>query len=127
MLRKTYLCAGVVLSVCALALPPLATAQAARHGRTFSLGGSTAPVINPDVAVNTINGTFMQVAGNSYIEAHLVSPAGALLNRVRVNASAEYAQMPRIAFSPHIGAAGGYLVTWHATVGTLARVRGRII
>jgi hypothetical protein len=95
-------------------------------GNTFSLGGTTVPVRDPDVAANPINNTYMQVSGNGFIEAHLVSATGTLINRVRVSNS-EYAAAPRIAFSPDVQVGGGYLVTWHASIGSFARVRGRII
>ena len=118
---------GACLAVCLILVPGLAFAQAGRSGNTFTLGGTTVPVRDPDVAANPINNTYMQVSGNGFIEAHLVSASGSLINRIRVTSSADYAQTPRIAFSPDVQDGGGYLVTWHASVGSFARVRGRLI
>jgi hypothetical protein len=124
MARTSNLCGGLLLAL--LALPGFAHAQASRSGNTFSLGGTTAPVRDPDVAFNSIDGTYVAVAGNTFIEAHLMNASGAKVGAVRVS-GADYAAAPRIAFSPHIPGGGGYLVTWHASLGAFARVRGRII
>ena len=116
----------VVCCLAVLFLPSLAQAQATRLGPSFNLGGTTAPVDQPDVAHDGVHNQFLQVAGKVFIEGHLVNGAGAMLAAFRVNAGGEYAQSPRVAFSPSVPGGGGYLVTWHATLGDFTRVRGRI-
>ena len=116
----------VVCCLGVLCLPGLAQAQATRLGPSFNLGGTTAPVDQPDVAFDGVHNQYLQVAGKVFIEAHLVNSAGALVTTFRVNAGGEYAQSPRVAFSPNVPGGGGYLVTWHATLGNFTRVRGRI-
>lgn len=124
MVRTTW--AGVFVCLVALLTPAAAVAQAGRLGPTFSLGGTNSPVDAPDVAHDPVHNQYLQVAGKVFIEAHLVNSAGALLNGFRVNSTGEYAQTPRVAFSPDIPGGGGYLVTWHATLGAFTRVRARI-
>ena len=118
--------AGVVLCLAVLFSPVLAYGQAARLGPTFSLGGTTSPVDAPDVAHDPVHNQYLQVAGKVFIEAHLVNSGGGLVTAFRVNTTGEYAQTPRVAFSPDIPGGGGYLVTWHSTLGPFTRVRGRL-
>jgi hypothetical protein len=116
----------VVCCLAVLFLPSLAHAQATRLGPSFNLGGTTSPVDQPDVAHDSVHNLYLQVAGKVFIEAHLVNSTGALLAAFRVNITGEYAQSPRVAFSPDVPGGGGYLVTWHASIGAFTRVRGRI-
>jgi hypothetical protein len=127
---KTNHFALVTAWACAIALlcPPPAAAQAARSGPTFSLGGTTSPVILPDIAHDYLNNRWLQVAGNGFIEGHLMNSTGGLIATMHVNATSGYVQNPRVEFSPDVaGGAGGYLVTWHETLGNLAYVRGRLV
>lgn len=125
---KTTRFALAVACACALLLPAPASAQAARSGPTFNLGGTTAPVILPDVAHDPVNNRWLEVAGNGFIEAHLLNATGGLIGSARVNATSGYVQNPRVEFGADIaGGAGGYLVTWHETLGNLAYVRGRLL
>jgi hypothetical protein len=120
----------LAVAACAfgLLIPTVASAQAARLGPTFNLGGTTAPVILPDVAHDSLHNRWLQVAGNGFIEGHLLDANGTLISTMRINASANYAQDPRVEFAGDIaGGAGGYLVTWHETIGNLAYVHGRIV
>jgi hypothetical protein len=113
---------------CALLVPARASAQAARSGATFNLGGTTSPVILPDVAHDPVHNQWLQVAGNGFIEGHLLNSTGGLLRTIRINATAGYVQYPRVEFGAAVaGGAGGYLVTWHETIGNLAYVRGRLL
>lgn len=124
MVRRSAYALAVVAAMC---MPLPAAAQAFRSGTTFSLGGTTAPVINPDVTYNSKDHQYLQVAGKSFIEGHVVDATGALLRTFTVTDNANYSQMPRAAYSPDaFSGAGGYLVTWHETMGPFARVRGRL-
>ena len=118
--------AGALLCGSLILTPGLAAAQAFRVGATFDLGGTTQPVEQPDVAYDSNNDQYLQVAGKVFIEAHLLNGTGGILRTFNVTNSGLYAQNPRVAFSPHIVGGGGYLVTWHASIGDIARVRGRI-
>lgn len=105
-----------------------ASGQASRLGPTFNIGAATAPVVAPDVAYDPTLNRYLKVAGKVWIEGHLLDGAGTVLASVRVNPSGNYAQMPRVIFAQGInGGNGGYLVTWHESIGTFAQVRGRMI
>lgn len=119
---KTNTFGWALACACALLTPVSASAQAARAGGTFSLGGTTAPVILPDVAHDPVNNRWLQVAGNGFIEGHLLNATGGIIASFRVNATAGYVQNPRVEYG-----GGNYLVTWHETIGNLAYVRGRLV
>jgi hypothetical protein len=111
--------------------PAPAAAQAQRYGPTFGVGGTTAPVLSPDVAHDSMRDRFLVVSGNGFIEAHLLDGNG---NRLAVfpvhdpRAYGGYSQTPRVAFGAGVnGGAGGYLVTWHEAVGPVAVVVGRMV
>jgi hypothetical protein len=95
------------------------------------IGGSTSPVIMPDVAYDTTRDRYLVVQGNGFIEGQLLDALGNRLAAFPVTAgflAGGYAQTPRVAYSPHVnGGAGGYLVAWHESVGPIAQVRGKII
>jgi hypothetical protein len=114
------------LALLALA-PASALGQAARVGPTFSLGGTTSPVEKPDIAYDSVNDRYLQVAGKGFIEAHLLNGAGSIIGTFKVNPGPNYAQAPRVAFGANVTRNGGYLVTWHETVAnTYGQLRGRI-
>lgn len=119
---KTKLLALGMACACALFSAPPAQAQASRLGPTFNLGGTTAPVILPDVAHDPVNNRWLQVAGNGFIEGHLLNATGGTIGAFRINATVGYVQNPRVEFG-----GDGYLVTWHETIGNLAYVRGRMV
>jgi hypothetical protein len=125
---NTKLFALAAAFTAAVMVPVPAAAQASRLGATFNLGGTTAPVILPDVAHDPVNNRWLQVAGNGFIEGHLLNSTGGLIANLRINATTGYVQNPRVEFGAAIaGGAGGYLVTWHETIGNLAYVRGRVL
>ena len=116
----------------ALATTPLpAAAQAARTGPTFRIGGSTSPVILPDVAYDPLHDRYLVVQGNGFIEGQLLDANGNRLNAFPVAMGflvGGHSQTPRVAFSPDLnGGQGGYLVTWHESVGSIAQVRGKLL
>ena len=114
-----------------------AAAQAARTGPTFSLGAGSGQqlVLTPDAAYDYVHDRYFTVHGHGLIEGVLSASNGGILavttpiNANRLAWAGEYAQTPRVAFSPDVnGGAGGYLVTWHETVpGGFAQVRGRLV
>lgn len=114
-----------LICVLAVGVPALATAQASRSGDTFVIGGTTPLIEQPDIAYDSTNNQYLQVAGKVFIEGHLLSAAGSLIKRFQISDGTYYAQNPRVTFSPDV-TGGGYLVTWHASVGDIARVHGRI-
>lgn len=122
---------ALIVVSAAIAAPRVAAAQASRTGPTFAIGGTTSPVILPDVAYDSLHSRYLVVSGNGFIEGHLLDANGARLNRIVVTAGSlagGYAQTPRAAFSPDLNnGAGGYLVTWHETVGSIAQVRGKLL
>jgi len=123
--------AASVLALVLLSPLPCA-AQATRAGATFMIGGSTSPVMFPDVARDTINDRFLVVQGNGFIEGQLLDANGAKIGAFTVNASrgvgGQTAQTPRVVFCPDLnGGAGGYFVTWHEIFGSsFSRVHGRL-
>jgi hypothetical protein len=115
-------------------LSPLpSAAQATRAGTTFMIGGSTVPVMFPDVARDTINDRFLVVSGNGFIEGQLLNANGAKIGVFTVNASrgigGQVAQTPRAVFCADLnGGAGGYFVTWQEIYGSsFSRVHGRML
>ncbi len=113
----------------ALVAPAPAVAQVSRSGPTFMIGGSTSPIMLPDVAHDTLHDRYLVVSGNGFIEGQLLNSAGARISVFPVvQTPGGYSQNPRVQFSPHVnGGAGGYLVTWHESVGPVAQVRGKIL
>jgi hypothetical protein len=120
----------IVISA-AIAIPTVSRAQASRTGPTFMIGGGTSPVILPDVAYDPLTGRYLVVSGNGFIEGQLLGANGAKIAGFVVTAGSlagGYAQTPRVAYGPGVnGGNGGYLVTWHETVGPVAQVRGKLI
>jgi hypothetical protein len=104
-----------------------AHAQVSRSGPTFLIGGTTPVKEYADAAFDPINNRYLVVNGKSAIDGMLVAATGGVLKTFRVNLGLEYAQMPRVAYSPDIAGGGGFLVTWHASVGSFAVVMGRLI
>jgi hypothetical protein len=126
--RKNWIASLILLIA---ASPAISFAQASRSGPTFALGGGTSPVMLPDVAHDPVNDRYLVVFGNGYIEGHVLNSAGGRISAfvvaegVRVGG---YAQTPRVAWGAGInGGNGGYLVTWHESVGQIAQVRGKIL
>ncbi len=114
-----------------------AAAQAARTGPTFSLGAGSGQqlVLTPDAAYDYVHDRYFTVHGHGLIEGVLSASNGGILavttpiNANRLAWAGEYAQTPRVAFSPDVnGGAGGYLVTWHETMPAgFAQVHGRLV
>ena len=122
---------ALVTLLATAAMPSSASAQASRTGPTFRIGGTTSPVILPDVAYDSLHDRYLVVSGNGFIEGHLLDANGNRLNAFPIAAGSlagGYTQTPRVAFSPDMnGGNGGYLVTWHESVGSIAQVRGKLI
>ncbi len=119
---------ALTIVAAALAAPVPAFAQASRSGPTFRIGGATSPVILPDVAFDPINSRYLVVSGNGFIEGQLLDSAGTRIASFPVvQTPGGYSQNPRVLFSRDVNnGAGGYLVTWHESVGPVAQVRGKI-
>jgi len=130
MRNPRVLIALTILSVIGAAPIP-ASAQAQRTGPTFGIGGSTGPVILPDAAYDSLHDRYLVVSGNGFIEGQLLNAQGARLAAFPVHDARHvsgYSQNPRVAFSPDVNnGAGGYLVTWHESVGPVAVVVGRLV
>jgi hypothetical protein len=129
-MRKCAWTALIVLSALAV-IPSVAHAQAARSGPTFRIGGSTSPVILPDVAYDPMRDRYLVVSGNGFIEGQLLKSNGVRVQNFPVtmgSLAGGYAQTPRVEWSSDLNSGnGGYLVTWHESVGPIAQVRGKFI
>src|SRR5262245_36393870 len=91
-----------LLPVLAALVAP-AEAQVTRSGPTFLIGGSTSPVILPDVAHDTLRDRFLVVSGNGFIEGQLLNSAGTRIAVFPiVQTPGGYSQNPRAQFSPHV-------------------------
>jgi hypothetical protein len=114
-----------------LSSPAVSYAQASRTGPTFAIGGSTSPIILPDVARDPVNDRYLVVSGNGFIEGQLLNSTGSKIGGFVVAQGSlvgGYAQTPRVAWGAGVNnGAGGYLVTWHETVGPIAQVRGKLL
>jgi hypothetical protein len=128
-LLRSWIALAALVSLATTPVP--AAAQAARTGPTFRIGGSTSPVILPDVAHDSLHDRYLVVQGNGFIEGQLLDANGNKLNAFPVAMGSRvggYSQTPRVAFSPDLnGGQGGYLVTWHESVGPIAQVRGKLL
>jgi len=126
---RTWIALAILAA--AAALPAPAAAQASRTGPTFRIGGSTSPIILPDVAYDNLHDRYLVVSGNGFIEGQLLDAAGNRLNAFPIAAgflAGGHSQTPRVAFSADLnGGQGGYLVTWHESVGQIAQVRGKLL
>lgn len=121
----------IALILFVVSSPALGFAQASRAGATFMIGGSTSPVILPDVAHDPVNDRYLVVSGNGFIEGQLLNSSGTKIGGFVVaqgSLAGGYAQTPRVAWGAGVNnGAGGYLVTWHETVGQIAQVRGKLL
>ncbi|HET7219361.1 MAG TPA: hypothetical protein VFJ02_14990 [Vicinamibacterales bacterium] len=121
----------IALILLVISSPALGYAQASRAGATFMIGGSTSPVILPDVAHDPVNDRYLVVSGNGFIEGQLLNSSGARIGAFVVaqgSLAGGYAQTPRVAWGAGVNnGAGGFLVTWHETVGPIAQVRGKLL
>ena len=128
-ISRTWIALAALLAMAAMPNP--AAAQAARTGPTFRIGGTTSPVILPDVAYDSLHDRYLVVSGNGFIEGHLLDANGNRLNAFPVAMgflAGGHSQTPRVAFSADMnGGNGGYLVTWHESVGSIAQVRGKLL
>src|SRR4051812_33298300 len=120
MFRRWSFSAALIAAI--VAAPQMVSAQAFRVGSTLNFGGTTAPVISPDIAYDSRNDRYLQVAGNPFIEAHLIRADGTVQTSFQVF-SGNYAQSPRVTYSPDIAGTGGFFVTWNESVSTYTRVR----
>jgi hypothetical protein len=119
MIRRIYFSTILVCFALASAASQ-AEAQVSRSGPTFMVGGTTVPTIYPDAAFDPVNNRYLVVSGNGFIEGQLVAATGGVVRTFTVNAGraiGQYAQTPRVAYSPDITGGGGFLVTWHASFG----------
>ncbi len=108
--------------------PALVSAQPARSGATFNLGGTTSSVVGPMVAHDPLNNRWLQIAGNGFIEEHLLDASGGILRTFRVSTGTSGAESPALAFSPDLdNGNGGYLVIWKVFQVTDRLIRGRLI
>jgi hypothetical protein len=127
----TWIPFTVLVLFAVTAVPAPAIAQAARSGPTFRVGGATSPVILPDVAHDPGRDRYLVVSGNGFIEGQLLDGNGAKIAGFVVtlgSLAGGYAQTPRVAYGAGVnGGGGGYLVTWHESVGTITQVRGKLI
>jgi hypothetical protein len=127
----TWIPFTVLVLFAVTAVPAPAIAQAARSGPTFRVGGATSPVILPDVAHDPGRDRYLVVSGNGFIEGQLLDGNGAKIAGFVVTPGSlvgGYSQTPRVAYGAGVnGGGGGYLVTWHESVGPIAQVRGKLI
>jgi hypothetical protein len=95
------------------------------------MGGGGELIVTPDVAYDYVHDRYFGVHGHGFIQGELTDINGNLIAaNITINSNlADYAQTPRVAFSPDVnGGAGGYLVTWHETMpGGFASVHARLV
>ena len=85
----------------------------------------TSPVRWPDVAFDPVDDVFLAVSGAGKTQGQYFTGAGAASGAsFVVNSGAIYGQAPRVTFASDVG---GFLVTWHETIGNDTRIRARIL
>lgn len=105
----------------------VAAAQLSAVGAPSSVSpaSGTAPVRWPDVAYDPKDDVFLAVSGAGQLEGLFVSGAGTPEGAAFVvNDGTLYGQAPRVVYASAIDA---FLVTWHETIGSSTRIRGRLI
>jgi len=116
----------LVVSLFAAALcPTAATAQT-----TFRVGASLGAIPTyskgSNVAYDYKNGVYLVVSAFGNLNGVFVTADGAVGAPFTIQGP--YTHFPGVAYSPDLnGGAGGFLVTWHQTVGSGAMVHGKIV
>lgn len=101
----------------ATVVPASVDAQVSRLGETVALwsdGGAR----GSDIAFDSKNNVYLAVSSFGTVRGRYLSADGVPLGAAFViQASGFYSHFPRVAYSPDAaGGAGGFLVTWHASV-----------
>ena len=115
----------LVVSLCVATLcPTAATAQTSRLGPsvvaipTYTKGSN--------VAYDYKNGVYLVVSAFGNLNGVFVTADGSVGAPFTIQGP--YTHFPGVAYSPDLnGGAGGFLVTWHQTVGNGAMVHGKIV
>src|SRR5439155_22335123 len=81
------------------------------------------------VAYDYKDSRYFVVSAHGNLNGRFITADGALLGQVTIQAmSTGYSQYPGVAYSPDAyGGAGGFLVTWHQSVGSGAVVHARMV
>src|SRR5687768_11920412 len=109
--------ACLLMAVGAALIPTNSYAQVSRLGATlplWSAGGAR----GSDVAFDSKNNVYLVVSSFGTVRGRYVSADGEPLGaEFVIQASPHYSHFPRVAYSPDAaGGAGGFLVSWHASV-----------
>jgi len=96
-------------------VPTGAQAQATAQGDTVSVipqGASTQR--RPDVAYDATNNVYLAVSANPTLRGRFVDANGAPMGAAFGidQRAGSFEQVPRVAWSPHAGSNGGFLITW---------------
>lgn len=94
-------------------VPASAQTTASRAGATFSIGASPTGARRPDVAFDSRSGVYLVIAQNE-IYGRFVNADGVPLGPglFKIGEGLAHTQSSRAAYSPDLGTAGGFLVTW---------------
>jgi hypothetical protein len=80
-LMRTCVWSALIALFTVTAVPSAAHAQATRSGPTFRIGGTTSPIILPDVAYDPMRERYLVVSGNGFIEGQLLNKNGTKTRR----------------------------------------------
>jgi hypothetical protein len=117
------------LIVCAL----VAIASSPARAQTSRLGPSVTAIADvvrgSSVAYDSKDSMYLVVSAHGNLNGRFIRADGTLLGQVSIQQMAVgYSQYPGVAYSPDaFGGAGGFLVTWHQSVGAGAVVHARMV
>ena len=122
-------------SFCRLVLLVLlvATTSTSAHAQAFRIGPSmtaiSGVVRGSSVAYDSVDNMYFVVSAHGNLNGRFISADGTLLGQVAIqSATIGFSQYPGVAYSPDaFGGAGGFLVSWHQSVGTGAVVHARMV
>ena len=112
-----FICRILALALALLGSVATASAQIARIGP--SITAISAVVRGSSVAYDYKDSMYFVVSAHGDLNGRFINADGALLGQVAIQrAAVGFNQYPGVAYSPDaFGGAGGFLVSWHQSVG----------
>src|SRR5439155_566731 len=114
-------------------VPLLVSASTSAQAQAFRIGPSmtaiSGVVRGSSVAYDYIDNMYLVVSAHGNLNGRFISADGTLLGQVTIQpAAVGFSQYPGVAYSPDaFDGAGGFLVSWHQSVGAGAVVHVRMV
>src|SRR5215207_10624023 len=125
--RGVALIAIGLLALVSISTP--AFAQLSRVGANPLLFGATTR--GTDSAYDPVNGVYLNVSAYGSVYGVFSNTSGNPVSSFLINSTTGFAHYPRVAYSPNVsngaGGFGGFLVTWHESLGSSNFVNIRVV